>query len=160
MVLDLLSIQELRTYGLVCERTYEAVKHHLRKNARLTRLLKSFIDVESISTFRRMQRATGAIVGGSVALQFFTRQEYKSSDLDLYVHVAFKGKVCCALKKIQCSKDPRTAPGANTAIAHPPYVGHSIKEVIDFTTTKNRKIQVIVTTRRPVDVILNYHSSE
>ncbi|KAF4565723.1 hypothetical protein EYR36_002301 [Pleurotus pulmonarius] len=159
MVLELLSIHELRVYGLVCERTYEAVKHYLRKNARLTRLLSPFIDVKHISSFRRMQRATGAIVGGSAALQFFTRQAYQSSDLDLYVHVTYVGKVCCALKKMRCIKVPKGIPGTNVASIHPAYAGRSIKEVIDFVTTSNRKIQVIVTLRRPVDVILNYHST-
>ncbi|KAF4573277.1 hypothetical protein EYR36_007788 [Pleurotus pulmonarius] len=159
MVLDLLSIQDLRIYGLVCERTYKAVKEYLRQNAKVTRLLKTFIDKDSISRFRRMQRATGAIIGGSAALQFFTRQEYTSSDLDLYVHFTYFGKVCCALKKLRCSKDPRKTPDGSTAPPSSVYLGPFIKQIVDFTTSKNRKIQLIVTRRRPVDVILSYHST-
>lgn len=160
MVLEMLSIQELRVYGLVCERTYDVVKTYLQKNATTVRLLDAFIDKDNISAFRRMQRATGAVIGGSAALQFFTRREYTSSDLDVYVHATYAGKVICALKKIKCLKDPKRSPIANGGSTHPVYVGHSIKEVIDFTTPKNRKLQLIITRRRPVDVILTYHSSK
>lgn len=160
MVLELLPIQDLRTYGLVCERTYDAVKDYLRQTTTVTRMLKTFINKDDISAFRRMQHTTGAIIGGSAALQFFTRQQYASSDLDLYVHTTNKGKVCCALKKMRCSKDPKRGPEGN--IVSPPsvYLGHSVQEIINFTTSKNRKIQLIVTRRRPVDVILAYHSSK
>ncbi len=160
MVLELLSVQELRTYGLVCERTHEAVKQYLKNLASVTRLLKAFIDQDSVSAFRKMQRATGAIIGGSAALQFFTRQEYSSSDLDLYVHVSSAGKVFCALNKMRCSKDPKRKLVTVGQVAHQPYASRAIKDVVDFTTPTSRKIQVIVSRRRPVDLILEYHSSK
>ncbi|KAJ3967447.1 hypothetical protein EV361DRAFT_807255 [Lentinula raphanica] len=47
-------------------------------------LLRFFKNKDEIGTFQDIQAKTGAIISGSVALQFFTRIDYDGSDLDTY----------------------------------------------------------------------------
>lgn len=163
MLLDLLSIQELRGYGLICKSTYLVVKRYLEKNSSLRRVLTRYIREESVPMFRAMQRATGALIGGSAALQFFTRLHFTKSDLDVYVHRLYTKAAVGALKKMRClrvAKRSLTRRNSKTKNTVGHYMDGGIDRVLNFMTPTRRKLQLIVTNRRPVEVILGYHSSE
>jgi hypothetical protein len=53
------------------------------------RLSRYFDDPKS---FRKLQAETLTVISGSTALQFFQRNFYPESDLDLYVHVPITGE--------------------------------------------------------------------
>ena len=49
------------------------------------RLLSRYFTPAEILCFRELQCVTGALISGSTAVQFFDRETYPDSDLDVYV---------------------------------------------------------------------------
>ncbi|KAE9397897.1 hypothetical protein BT96DRAFT_803177, partial [Gymnopus androsaceus JB14] len=60
---------------------------HLHKRAFTVKLaLRPFFKESEVKCFQCLQAATGLIIGGSIALKFFTRQCYHS-DMDVYCYL-------------------------------------------------------------------------
>ncbi|KAJ8503542.1 hypothetical protein ONZ45_g10771 [Pleurotus djamor] len=99
-VLLLMSIPTLRNYGLTNRALYTTVKNHLHFLLNIDRLYSPFIPVSHIPRFRGLQQKTGAIVGGSLALQFFTGTRFAQSDMDIYVYFERAIALCSGLMKM------------------------------------------------------------
>ncbi|TFK58081.1 hypothetical protein BDN72DRAFT_725448, partial [Pluteus cervinus] len=46
---------------------------------------------DCVDSFQSIQESTGALVSGSVALQFFSRVVYEDCDLDIYIQNGHEG---------------------------------------------------------------------
>lgn len=123
--------------------------------------------------FRYLQACTGTVISGSTALQFFDRSFYPESDLDIYVPMAWRLKVGHYLSE----QGYRFVPNS---IQHPNYdVAVSERRVITATARygnlrgiagvftfkkrgadgEERKVQIMVAVRSPIEVIFRFHSS-
>jgi hypothetical protein len=125
-----------------------------------------------------MQAHTGTLISGSNALQFLDRTFYEGSDLDLYVDNINREEVGSYLQSVGYSFKP-----SNTQ--SPPFTGVAYRrsgrtEIVDpsddieiygmrgvagvFNFIKEgspeRKIQLITASHSPLEIILNFHSSE
>ncbi|KAJ8690127.1 hypothetical protein PTI98_011585, partial [Pleurotus ostreatus] len=98
LILNELSLADLRAYGLSCKTIMKDVDEYIERAYNIERLLMNFLPQEHIGDFRMVQGAIGMIIGGSSALQFFSRRYYDDSDLDLYV-CAFFGS--CAARMLE-----------------------------------------------------------
>ncbi|KAG8801048.1 hypothetical protein FRC17_006743, partial [Serendipita sp. 399] len=80
-----LSVADILNISKVCHATYFAVKAWLPSAYNINRHLEPFLgDLATTLQFRSIQAATGTIISGSQALQFFDRVRYPGSDLDIY----------------------------------------------------------------------------
>jgi len=128
--------------------------------------------------FRNILHRTSAVLSGSAALQFFARERYPSSDMDIYVrkagsetlarwvihegyHQASAGRrrysysTPAIMPKNRPSSDVRNHGGL---IEVHNFVKHSIKANSSVT---GRRLQIIIVDVEPLDHILyNFHSSK
>ncbi|KZV58845.1 hypothetical protein PENSPDRAFT_550431, partial [Peniophora sp. CONT] len=133
----------------------------------INRLLAPFF--AHTDEFREVQSRTGALVSGSTALQLFDRTRYAHADLDVYVEYRYALQIVQHIcEREQYGFQPRR-PYCETpdetigmAIMHPTsyssYNTAGIAAVLDF-AREGQRVQVIVSYRSPMDVILNFHSS-
>jgi hypothetical protein len=113
-----------------------------------------------------MQSLTGTLISGSVALQFFNRMTWPSSDLDIYVHRTSAALAVMFIVHNGYTFDPRKSQNKDifkqlsesTRDRAPSYLGRGIADVLDF-HKGDKKIQVIVATNTPMEIILAFHSS-
>lgn len=91
VLLSFLSARSLLRMSRVCRQTRTAVSAYMKEAFDIERLLKRFFDQPS--AFRTLQARTGTLIAGSIALQYFDRSNYPSSDLDLYVHPRHRREV-------------------------------------------------------------------
>ncbi|KAG9218244.1 hypothetical protein CCMSSC00406_0005925 [Pleurotus cornucopiae] len=129
------------------------VKKYLRGCYDIEKRLSDFIPIANVAYFREAQRATGTLIGGSFALQFFARVDYKTSDLDLYVHQLFAEDLITVLHTLGCERLSPQEPVA------PSVYSPMANQVTNFLSPTARAIQVVVTYCRPVQAILAYHST-
>ncbi|KAJ7205021.1 hypothetical protein GGX14DRAFT_569168 [Mycena pura] len=136
----------------------------------LDRLLtRFFADASTVSQFRAIQRRTGALVSGSIALQLFDRSTWPESDLDLYVSSANSDVdiVVGFIERDGYKLDSPIPQGANLTTpldiasiidenSTYPLIG--IEDVLTF-CKGNKKIQVVLTTSTPMEVVLGLHST-
>ena len=73
----------LLSVSRTCRIAHETVKEYMRRAFNINPILSSFIT--SPLSFRLLQARTGALISGSVALQFFDRSYSSEADLDVYV---------------------------------------------------------------------------
>ncbi|KZV68604.1 hypothetical protein PENSPDRAFT_551788, partial [Peniophora sp. CONT] len=139
---------------------------YFRRVFTVDRLLRPFFTY--CTEFRETQHRTGALVSGSTALQLFDRATYRNADLDIYVEARYAVDVMKFVRDRErylfqptATQDrtpelvlefPPADPGYN------PYHGTGISDVLNF-KRDNQRVQLIVATRSPLDVILNYHST-
>ena len=126
--------------------------------------------------FRSLQARTGALVSGSSALQFFNRQIYADSDLDIYVSLKRSREVCewvmeQGFRYLSKAGQLTTFDTAfSQMMSHHldldlEYNLHGISSVFTFVKPKRRgsrndtQVQVVVATRTPMQVVLKFHSS-
>lgn len=130
--------------------------------------------------FRLMQSRTGAIVSGSFALQFFTREYYPLADFDIYVELAKGVQVGRWLMENGYSYVPSKRDHYGSTLQQPDDFELSIKSLdygwigdyfkckgvkgvlnffrdVDGTT---KKVQLIVTELCAIRTILSFHSSK
>jgi hypothetical protein len=129
----------------------------------LARVIEPYFDSHhDVQTVREMMKETGAIISGSTALQFFARETYGDSDLDIYVEdTKWKSALSC-LTNLGYKVLPN-AIGTNDGVEPGDgYPGElEIEKVI--TLVKGgiaRFIQLICTKREPVLGVLQFHSSK
>lgn len=85
VIFDHLSAATLVWYAKTCKASYCQVQSYKCRRFRLHELLAPYFSLPQIDYLRQLQAATGMLISGSTALQFFDRVIYPDSDLDLYV---------------------------------------------------------------------------
>ncbi|KAJ7030974.1 hypothetical protein C8F04DRAFT_1263250 [Mycena alexandri] len=144
--------RELLVFSQTCHRIYYLVK---QTSFSLPRLLSPFFGhATEVDRFRRMQLQSGTLISGSIALQFFNRLKWPGSDLDLYGH---RPTANLAPRKSQ-NQDVCAQLVASVAEKPPSYLGRGIADVLDFHKA-GKKIQLIIATSTPMEVIISFHST-
>lgn len=134
--------------------------------------------------FRVLQAQTGAVISGSNALQFFDRDIYPDSDLDIFVNVGNALDVCTWISQNaghEYSFEPNEIQQAEGLFTYSDaveifdvhhnsvnldwnrYEESAAYSVINFVSAVGfpgmRKVQVIATSSTPMANILRFHSS-
>lgn len=170
--LPALSPAELIRLSLTCRAMYKAVKLYMAKAFNVNTLLRRFFS--SPEDFRTLQARTQTLISGSVALQFFDRSFYPESDLDLYApYRTFRDVGNWLLGHgYTFSPYPQQALTWQEASTYPlvpagyPFGRRrGMSLVYNFTrfdprSQRDLTIQLIVCTRAPLEVVLNFHSSK
>lgn len=162
MVMDLLTVDELRVYGRTNKVAYDSVKAYFRKYHTLAKVFRDFLPEESWSRFHEVQRQTGTLIGGSAALKFFTRQKFTGSAVELYVHGLFAPDLIQALLDMGCSQmspryDIRSVFRKRQTRAR--LAARGITHIYEFLSPTKRRLKVVMTFRRPVEAVIHGHSS-
>lgn len=134
------------------------------------RLARFFSDTFA---FRRMQAWTSTLISGSFALQLFDRTSYKSSDLDLYLHLEHRRTVGRWLLDEAGylfspyhgqADDFEAAVLRKTPRRSIRYSMPGVADILTFhkvqTGGAQLKVQLIVARRTPMEVVFGFHSSE
>ncbi|PPQ80116.1 hypothetical protein CVT26_012167 [Gymnopilus dilepis] len=183
---SLLSPADLLRYSRISRSAYKAVSSYIRRTFTIEHVLSRFFDPLEIKMFRQHQSRTGMFISGSTALQFFNRETYADSDLDLYVEHRYSEMIALWLLSIGYTFVPRpkyqaqdlqvalaenmaydnvhfTVPNqtdaffASTSMG---YFGRGVANVYNFTKSNPpRKIQLITSFHCPLEVILHFHST-
>lgn len=156
-VFEFLPVRELLMVSRTCRAMRLLVKAYWPLAFNLARVLQPFLIPADVPSFRGMMKASGAIISGSVALQFLDRSSYPSSDLDIYVSHAHVNVVEPWLLEHGLTKVPRVdEPDATPQAYDRPLVIHSVE---DFRAADSgRIVQLICTRRCPFSAILEFHS--
>ncbi|KZT06562.1 uncharacterized protein LAESUDRAFT_700451 [Laetiporus sulphureus 93-53] len=123
--------------------------------------------------FRSLQARTGTLISGSFALQFFDRTVYPESDLDLYVHLPRRKEVGHWLLAEGYSFAPNTKqdPDFDNAVDDERilvrdgiYTMRGVAAVFTFTkkvrdTETECKVQLVIGSNSPMEIILSFHST-
>ncbi|KAJ4493248.1 hypothetical protein C8R41DRAFT_919720 [Lentinula lateritia] len=166
----LLDHNDIDNLGLTC-RWLEHEKQQFRSKAnKIDLVLNRFLTVGEIGGFQDIQVLTGMVVSGSVALQFFSREVYRT-DLDTYCVL---GKCLDVAKYYQSiryeyrpSKDQldhfeddlsRIVDWRWYTENRGPYLQDNVLQVWNF-DRNGSKIQLIATARSPLEAILKFHST-
>lgn len=85
-IFDLLGTRDLLILRRTCKWIQSLVQQYWEQTFNISRLLRPFLMLEDIDSFRQLLHKTGGIIGGSSALQFLDRRAFNTlSDLDIYV---------------------------------------------------------------------------
>ncbi|TFK82608.1 hypothetical protein K466DRAFT_500003, partial [Polyporus arcularius HHB13444] len=165
----------------VCRTSAEAVRDYLTRAFDVRRVLERFFP--DVLAFRSLQARTGTLISGSVALQFFDRDSYPDSDLNLYVHMRHRreiGRWFLAQgyqfepASHQPSEFEAAATEALSGMTATPYGMPGIAAVMNFTrrcdpradmstydaqNESKLKVQLIVARKTPMEVVLGFHST-
>jgi hypothetical protein len=79
-----LDVIDVLNFASTCRTARVAFNLFMKRAYKVEIVLRRFL--RNPSAFRRLQRETGTLISGSVALQFLERTVYPESDLDLYTH--------------------------------------------------------------------------
>ena len=86
-VLPELSLRELQLLSYCNRTTSTIVKHYLRNHSSLRFILAPYLKPHEFAEFLYVMRTSMAIISGSTALAFFTRQHYDYAGLDIFVDI-------------------------------------------------------------------------
>jgi hypothetical protein len=171
--MDILTITRCK---LVSREIYEHIHDYEMSVMDISILLSYFFfNDEEVSAFRYTQRICSVWISGSLALQYFARQHWRESDLDLYVDAISVSPLVSFLQMIGYS------------LAHNANVGEGPMSVLSREYSRTRrgpiltvlkferrrptrltrnnlvspsaKIDVIVGRRAKMEIITNFHSS-
>lgn len=174
-VLHHLSLRDLRIYSVTCKDAHFAVEQFIKKEYNIDTYLSRFLLQKDIYSFREVQRMTNTLISGSLALQFFARLNFPSSDMDLYTTSKEAQFMCRSLELFGCVAKAKDGSNTSSVVlldelwkaqflnpSNPSsqYGPRGIMTVINFASPTGRLIQVIVTTVPPVEVVMGCHSSE
>ncbi|KAL6307092.1 hypothetical protein BKA93DRAFT_894058 [Sparassis latifolia] len=155
--------------ALTCRQARAAISSYMHYAFNINRHLMRFFP--DPCAFRSLQARTGTIISGSMALQFFDRSFYPSSDLDLYTHMCHRREVGEWLIKSGYKFAPtrRQQPTFEQSIddlglrASNAYGLPGVCCIFDFTKRiagrQELKVQLIVAHHNPIEVILGFHST-
>jgi hypothetical protein len=179
-----LSPADIFRYARTSRAAYSAVESFTRRAFRVQPLLSRFFTDSEIKYFRYWQWQTGMFISGSTALQFFDRSFYADSDLDIYVEHRYCKDVAVWLVCIGYTFQRRNASQSQTLemaleetlqseidvnslsqgffeSASMGYFGRGVANVYNFhKANPERKIQLITSYYAPLEIVLNFHSSE
>ncbi|KAF9072634.1 hypothetical protein BDP27DRAFT_1261414 [Rhodocollybia butyracea] len=182
LVIRELSPQDRLYYSLTNRECYEIVSSFNRRAFRIEKVLSRYFNQSEIDLFRMIQHHTGTLISGSTALQFFDLTVYEDSDLDLYVDIRFcsllgefllhigykfqpfkhqKSKFDEALAET-VSHDAdlrlRRSQDQESRESFEEYQTRGIATVFNF-VRGGRMVQMIVSEKCAMDVILTFHST-
>ncbi|KAI0715462.1 hypothetical protein C8T65DRAFT_144725 [Cerioporus squamosus] len=156
--------------GRTCRVAKQAVRHYFKRAFNVNRLLIRFFP--DVLAFRTLQSRTGTLISGSVALQFFDRDFYPSSDLDLYVHMRHRREVGRWLLQYgyrfapssnQAADFEAAATEALSGIGTAPYGMPGVAAIMNFIrcsdVSEDLKVQLIISRKTPMEVVLGFHST-
>ncbi|KAI0758171.1 hypothetical protein C8Q74DRAFT_1373203 [Fomes fomentarius] len=194
-ILSGLSPATLLRLSRTCRAAYHAVSSYKSTAYNIDRLLSRFFPSSLLThshlhararAFRSLQARTGTLISGSVALQFFDRQVWTESDLDLYVHMRHRREVGMWLMEegykfkptefqnprfdvevVECAaRRPNgiySMPGVMAILTFVKPLPRSrtaaAAEEGDVQPPQELKVQVIVAKNTPMEVILGFHST-
>ncbi|KAJ7599488.1 hypothetical protein C8J56DRAFT_1040372 [Mycena floridula] len=132
----------------------------------INRKLQPFFANDAVvSKFRRQLNSSGALIGGSFALQYFTRSEFPTSDLDIYVYLGRAESLiefCLHAGFRDCPRPGefhRWTERLDDYEEREEQHDGSIKGVINLFNEDGKKMQIIIAQKTPTDAILSYHST-
>jgi len=163
-------------------KTYKrAVDSFMQRAFRINHVLERYFTPAEIATFRYLQSRSQLIISGSTAVQFFERSIYLNSDLDIYVEDGYKNVIALWLVSIGYTYRRREGQPTLEVIEDwkeflnldvlpfspvfepnsTDYMGQGIEDVYNFVRGDPEvKIQLMTATGSPLEIVLNYHSSE
>ncbi|KAL1685157.1 hypothetical protein GGG16DRAFT_106526 [Schizophyllum commune] len=168
-----MSLTDLINYSRVCKDSNRAVSSYARTAYQLHRTLLPFMDHDGADRLRRLMRSTGAIISGSVAIQFFTREPMYPCDLDLYSDRFRAPEIFAFVLSLGYIYQPRDSQHSvldraleraeNEEVVRDDliYDKESLLDVFSFLrpSAPNTAIQVMVVAHSPIDAILDFHST-
>ena len=180
LLFSCLSPANLFRYAATCKTARSSVSSYCQRAFKIGNQLKYFFTEEEIRYFRYWQSRTGMLISGSTALQFLDRSFYPDSDLDIYVEHLYADRIAYWLFSIGYEYVPRKQQAKDFRIAYqaihygtphplhpflPPdstgYLGKGVGDIYDFHKSRpDRKIQLITSYHSPLELILNFHSSQ
>ena len=155
-----------RTSRLIYHAVLSYIHHAFNIEAQLSRFFSN------PTSFRTLQGRTNTLISGSTALQFFDRSYYPSSDLDLYTPMEHQLEVGdWLIHEGYVFRPSESQPGTFKAAAFdiikkggiPSYTWRGACGVFNFIRsfgTTEKKVQMIVASNSPMEIILSFHSSE
>ena len=173
-ILDSASPGTLVRLSRTCRQAHDAIKPYIPRAFDIDRALRRFFD--DPLAFRSLQAQTGTLISGSFALQFFARTFYCNSDLDLYCNYGDREEVGLWLldEGYAFVPSPRQDPEFAVAVDQARTVMNTslyarlrgVSAIYTFTKESESvpgdilKVQIIVAHRSPMEIILNFHSSQ
>lgn len=155
MVLPSLSLWDLQKIKGVSQRCNARINDYLQHNSSISLVLDIFFEKKFHEQTLDLMSLSEAVISGSTALVFFTRQIYDNSDLDLYVnadryYILSTGLIGMGFRQ---TEGP-TREGYRRW-------GSSILEISNFIGGPQQKtVQVIQVAHNPIAAILEFHSSK
>ncbi|SJL17115.1 uncharacterized protein ARMOST_20657 [Armillaria ostoyae] len=117
--------------------------------------------VDLAPEFQALQQSTGLLVTGSCGISFFIREAFISADFDVWVHFMFYDEVRIFLKKVGYGTGHCLGPSALaiTEECNPTFSNNAIIAVYEYVNGSGKKIQVVLCSHTPLDVLLSFHST-
>lgn len=187
-ILSCLSQADLMAYSRTCRQLRDTVASYNQRAYRIELVLGAicqnlflkfeidntvgqYFTASEIIHFRQLQAATGTIISGSTAVQFFDRDVYENSDLDLYVQHRTARPIALWLQTVGYLFVPHQDADFQTLEmgldkSSERYTVDSDEGyfdavvVLDFKKVNHPNIQLITSRGPPLEIILNFHSSE
>ncbi|TRM60861.1 hypothetical protein BD626DRAFT_406670 [Schizophyllum amplum] len=169
---------DLLRYALVCRDTHRTVMSYRTRAFDIRHTLRAFFSDPEIIQLRETLGLTGAVISGSVAVQFFDRCRFAHCDLDLYVERHAVRQLFAFLVGVGYTYRPKPfQPPTIQDILRPggalrrntgedtgddtEYDGLSICGVFNFRRPSypDAVVQVLVAKHTVVDVLLGFHST-
>ncbi|KAF9072632.1 hypothetical protein BDP27DRAFT_1261411, partial [Rhodocollybia butyracea] len=182
LVIRELSPQDQLYYSLINRECYETVSSFNRRAFQIEKVLLRYFNQSEIDQFRMIQYDTGTLISGSTALQFFDLTVYEDSDLDLYVDIRY----CSSLAKFLLRIGYKFQPFKHQKLKFDEALAETISDDVDLQVRRSedqewqesfeeygscgiatvfnfvrggRMVQVIVSEKCAMDVILTFHST-
>lgn len=172
ILFDQLSPANLLRFARCSRAVYHQVLSYIEHAFNIESLLSRFFS--DPTSFRTLQARTHTLISGSTALQFFDRSHYAGSDLDLYTPINQHLEVGHWLIREGYVYKPgkRQLPSFEEAASHindktgffQYNCWRGVSGIFDFFLTfpdgTEKKVQLIICTLCPMEVILTFHSSK
>ena len=158
-----------------CRAAHVAVHSHIARTFKINTHFARYF--RNPLLFRSLQAATGTLVSGSNALQFLARTSYPASDLDLYCSLAecttvglwllleryrfvpYDGQAATFELAVRQEREPWDAWMAPYLASGVSAVYNFVKPAPDAEAGGELKVQIVVASDSPLDVVLRFHSS-
>ncbi|THH29790.1 hypothetical protein EUX98_g4388 [Antrodiella citrinella] len=164
---------EFLRFARTCRLVYSIVTSYVKRTFNINRFLTRYFP--DLVAFRALQARTGTLLSGSNALQFLDRTYYPESDLDLYIPKQCDRKVTSWLILSGYTFVPSNGQSHDLqeAIAQSqrdaadplmPYDQGNMQAVYTFSKSPpscsgpDLKVQCVISTIAPLELILKFHS--
>ncbi|KAK0246512.1 hypothetical protein EDD85DRAFT_758646, partial [Armillaria nabsnona] len=176
LIFNFLTPKEMWCFARTNREAYDRVKLYHFDVHSIARTLQLWFRESDLTSFRDMQRCTGLVISGSVALSFFDRRSFQGNDLDLYVTLSgcqeavvfllmrgyrWKIRGRNILSSLKSSKEiyrcrAKTEWDQRKFLG--PYRTRGICSVLTFINNEDAQVQIIIAQYSIIDLILNFHS--
>lgn len=125
-------------------------------------LVDGFMPIDLSPEFQALQQSTRLLASGSCGISFFIHEAFIGADFDVFIHSMFFDEVGAFLKKAGYGTGhclgpyfPVAANENNLAFSN-----NAIVAVYEYVNDDEKKIQVVLCSHTPLDVLLSFHSSK